>query len=151
MDMSQEINNETGLQMRDATPAAVKLKLYETVARYLLGAIYLFGAIDGALEIFFHTYYTGESSYCSFHGALQHTMYFWPFLKLCELTGAVSLLANYKPALGLAILTPISAVLCLFYAFELHWYIALAVVAMLTIILFRAYIRSYAPLLTKYS
>jgi hypothetical protein len=134
-----------------AAATTTKLKLYETVARYLLGVIYLFGAVDGALGIFFHIFLTGEDTDCSFHAVLQHTLYFWAFLKSCELIGAVSLLANYKPALGLAVVTPISAVLCLFYAFELSWFVALGVVVGLTLVLFRAYWRSYAPLFDKYS
>lgn len=130
----------------------MKLKAYETVARYLLGIIYLFGAVEGALEIFFGIYITGEpGDGCSFFSALQNTTYFWVFLKLIELIGAISLLANYKPALGLIILTPISAVLCLFYIFELKWFIACTVVTVLSLILFRAYFKSYAGLFDKYS
>lgn len=129
----------------------MKVNLYQTIARYLLGLIYLFGAADGVGELFFDFYFTGRSEPDTFHGALQSTTYFWAFLKLCEAVGAVSLLANYKPALGLAIVTPISAVLCLFYAFELHWYIALTVVGGLTLTLLWAYRNSYAPLLYDYS
>jgi hypothetical protein len=139
-----------GVKGRDMSDK-VKLRWYETVARYLLGFIYLFGAADGIGEIFFHYYYTGESELNSFHGALQHTVYFWSFMKLCELLGAISLLANFRPALGLAIVTPISAVLCLFYVFELHWNIAFALVASLTLILLRAYSKSYLPLFARYS
>jgi hypothetical protein len=129
----------------------MKLKLYETIARYLLGIIYLFGAVDGALGLFFHIFITGEDTDCSFHAVLQHTPYFWVFMKSCELLGAISLLANYKPAAGLALVTPISAILCLFYAFELSWFYALIVVIALTVVLFRAYWPSYAPLFAKYS
>lgn len=129
----------------------MKLRLYETVARYLLGALFLFGAVDGAMEIFFHVYWTGESTDGSFHAVLQHTLFFWAFLKLTELVGAISLLGNVKPALGLAILAPISAILCLFYIFELQWFIACGVNVILMSILFRAYRRSYVPLLDKYS
>jgi cell division protein FtsW (lipid II flippase) len=129
----------------------MKLETHQTVARYLLGIIYLFGAVDGALGMFFHIFITGEDTDCSFHAVLQHTAYFWVFLKACELVGAVSLLANYKPAFGLALVTPISAVLCLFYVFELSWFIALAVVIALSVVLFRAYWPSYAPLFATYS
>ena len=127
-----------------------KLKLYETIARYLLGIIYMFGAIDGVMEIFFDTYWTGESTDGSFHAVLQHTLYFWGFLKFIELVGGLSLLLNYKPALGVALLTPISAVLCLFYIFGLQWYYAFALVATLNLVLLRAYWDSYRPLLDAY-
>ncbi|MEQ1514795.1 MAG: hypothetical protein ABL934_19235 [Lysobacteraceae bacterium] len=127
-----------------------KLKTYETIARYLLGIIYLFGAVDGVLDIFFDIYLTGESTDGSFHAVLQHTLYFWGFMKFIELVGAVSLLANFKPAFGLALLTPISAVLCLFYVFELQWYYAFTLVATLNLVLLRAYWDSYRPMLDAY-
>jgi hypothetical protein len=129
----------------------VKLKLYETIARYLLGAIYLFGTVDGALQIFFHVSYTGEPDRCSFTWTLQHTAYFWRFLKLCELIGAFSLLVNYKPALGFAILLPITAIICLVYAFEFHWYVHLVIISGCSLILSKAYFKSFRPLLDEYS
>lgn len=125
------------------------MKLYETAARYLLGIIYLFGAVDGALQIFYGIYLTGESADGSFHDVLQHTLYFWGLLKLVELIGALSLLANYKPALGVAMLTPISVVLCLYYVFELQWFYAFTVVAVLNLILVRAYWPRYRPMLLQ--
>lgn len=128
----------------------MKLKLHETIARYLLGIIYLFGAIDGALAIFFGMHITGKSNPASFHGVLQDTLFFWAFMKFIELVGALSLLLNYKPALGTALLTPISAVLCLFYLFDIHWYYAFTVVAVLNAVLLRAYWSSYRPMLDAY-
>jgi hypothetical protein len=128
----------------------MKLKLYETIARYLLGVIYLFGAVDGFLGIFFGIYMTGMPAECSFLGILKHTLFFWAFMKSIQLIGAISLLGNYKPALGVALLTPISSVLCLFYFFVLHWYYALTVVAVLNAILLRAYWPSYRALFTDY-
>jgi hypothetical protein len=127
-----------------------ELKWYENLARYLLGIIYLFGAVDGALELLCGIYITGEPGGVFLTG-LYRTTYFWAFMKFIELIGAVSLLANHKPVLGLAMLMPISAVLCLFYVFELKWYIAFSVIVCLTTILLRAYHKSYLPLLDKYS
>lgn len=128
----------------------MKLKIHETAARYLLGIIYLFGAVDGILTIFFGMHITGRSNPGSFHAVLQETLYFWSFMKFIELVGALSLLLNYKPALGVALLTPISAVLCLFYVFDLHWYYAFAIVAVLNAVLLRAYWNSYRPMLDAY-
>jgi cell division protein FtsW (lipid II flippase) len=128
----------------------VQLKLYETVARYLLGIIYLFGAVDGVLALGFGIYLTGESTDGSFHDVLQHTVYFWAFMKLIEGIGAISLLLNIKPALGTALVTPISAVLCLFYVFDLQWYYAFTVVAVLNLVLLKAYWPSYRQLLDNY-
>jgi hypothetical protein len=128
----------------------MKIRLYETVARYLLGVIYLFGAVDGALAMFFGIHLSGEPNPGSFLGVLSHTMYFWVFLKSMEFVGAMSLLLNYKPALGTALMTPISAVLCLFYVFDLHWYYAFTIVATLNLVLLRAYWSSYRPMLDAY-
>jgi uncharacterized membrane protein YphA (DoxX/SURF4 family) len=129
----------------------MKMKPYETIARYLLGAIYLFGAVDGALQIFFNTSYTGTPDQYSFTWSLQHTTYFWRFLKLCELIGAFSLLMNYKPVLGFAILVPITSIICLVYAFEFHWYVHLVIISACSLVLFKAYIKSFRPLLDEYA
>lgn len=128
----------------------MKLKLYQTIARYLLGLIYLFGAVDGFLGIFFGIYLTGKAVECSFLGVLKQTLFFWAFMKSIQLIGAVSLLSNYKPALGVALLTPISAVLCLFYFFVLHWYYAMTVVAVLNLVLLKAYWPSYRAMFMDY-
>lgn len=130
----------------------MKMKWYETGSRYLLALIYLFGAIDGALFLFFGIYIHGKPpARYVFLVALQRTTYFWAFMKLLELVGAVSLLANYKPALGVALLMPISSVLCLFYLFELRFFIPLgSLIIISTIILCRAYSKSYAPLFDNY-
>jgi hypothetical protein len=131
----------------------MKMKWYETTARYALGIIYLFGAIDGALFLFFGLYIHGKPpERYVFLVALQRTTYFWAFMKLIELIGAVSLLANYKPALGVALLIPVSSVLCLFYLFELPFFIPLGLIIVVsTMILCRAYAKSYAPLFDDYS
>lgn len=128
----------------------MRLKWHQTVARYLLGIIFVFGAVDGVLELGFGIYMTGESNLSSFHGMLQHTIYFWAFLKLVEAVGGISLLLNLKPAFGTALLTPVSAVLCLFYAFDLHWYYAMAVVGVLNIVLLQAYWPSYRAMFLDY-
>lgn len=125
------------------------MKLYETIARYLLGIIYLFGAFEGAMFLFFDTYLHGKPQGV-FLPALQETTYFWAFMKFIELAGAISLLANYKPALGLVLLTPITAVLALFYVFELQWFIAFTIIVSLTIVLLRAYWPSYIGILKSY-
>ena len=72
---------------------AMRMKWYETTARYLLGAVYLFGAVDGALFLFFGIYMHGKPpAQYTFLLALQGATYFWAFLKLIQLAGAVSLL-----------------------------------------------------------
>jgi hypothetical protein len=131
----------------------MRLKWYETAARYLLGAIYLFGAIDGAMFLLFGMYIHGRpADRLVFLLTLQATTYFWAFLKIIQALGAFSLLANYKPALGNALLLPVSSVLCLFYFFEVPALIppfGLPIIVT-TIILTRAYAPSYRRLFDDY-
>jgi hypothetical protein len=136
---------------RQSTPTLSRLKWYETTARYVLGVIFLFGAVDGALYLLFGIYLHGKPRE-PFLIALEKSTYFWAFLKSMQLVGALSLLANYKPALGVAVLIPISSVMCLFYLFELPGFIPLGfIIAIATIVLCRAYSKSYEHILDNYS
>jgi putative oxidoreductase len=129
------------------------MKWYETTARYLLGLVYLFGAVDGALFLFSGIYMHGKPpDQYVFLLTLQATTYFWAFLKLIQAIGAFSLLSNYKPALGNALLLPVSSCLLLFYVFEgpsLLPTFGLTIV-LTTIVLCRVYWKSYAPLFDSY-
>ena len=127
------------------------MRIYEKISRYFLGFWFAICAIDGWGYIFFGLHLTGDHSEFKLLTSLVSTMYFWVFLKLVQTIGAVSLLANYKPALGLALITPISAVLCLFYLFELAIFIPFGVLIIVsTVVLGRAYSSSYTPLLKSY-
>lgn len=125
------------------------MKFLEIGSRYILSIIYLFGAYDGACYLFFDIYLHGEPQGIFLVG-LQGTTYFWALLKLVELIGGLSLFFNYKPALGIALLTPITAVLALFYLFDAQWYIAFCLVVIPNIILLKAYAKSFAPLWDNY-
>src|ERR1041384_3196884 len=127
-----------------------RLKWYETTARYVLGLIFLFGAVDGALYLLFGIYMHGKPRE-AFLIALEEAKYFWVFLKLIQSVGAVSLLFNYKPALGVALLMPIASVMCLFYVFDYPRLILLGfIIAISMIVLFRAYYKSYAHIFDSY-
>jgi putative oxidoreductase len=131
----------------------MRLKWYETTARYILGAIYLFGAIDGALFLLFGMYIHGKPpEHLVFLITLQATTYFWVFLKSIQAIGAVSLLANYKPAFGNAVLLPVSSVLLLFYLFEGQRLLPTfgLFIFVSTIVLTRAYFPSYRHLFDNY-
>jgi hypothetical protein len=136
---------------RHGTTSHSRLKWYETTARYVLGVIFLFGAVDGALFLLFGIYLHGKPRE-PFLIALEKATYFWVFLKLTQLAGAVSLLTNYKPALGVAVLIPTSSVMCLFYLFELPGFIPFgSIIAIAMIVLCRAYSKSYAHIFDNYS
>ncbi len=127
------------------------MSLYEKISRYYLGVWFSICAIDGWAYLFFNIHLTGDHSEFKLLAGLVTTTYFWAFLKLVQTIGAISLLINYRPALGLALITPISAVLCLFYVFELAMFIPFAILIVAsTIILGRAYKKSYFPLLDPY-
>jgi hypothetical protein len=128
-----------------------RLRWYETTARYVLGVIFLFGAVDGALYLLFGIYLHGKPGE-PFLIALEQARYFWAFLKTMQLVGAVSLLANYKPALGVAVLIPISSVMLLFYLFDLPGFIPFGcIIAISMIVLCRAYSKSYVHIFDNYS
>jgi hypothetical protein len=135
---------------KQGTTTRSRLKWYETTARYLLGAIFMFGAVDGALYLLFGIYLHGKPRE-AFLIALEQAKYFWAFLKSIQLVGAVSLLFNYKPALGVALLIPIASVMCLFYLFDLPGFIPLGfIIAIAMFALCRAYYKSYAHIFDNY-
>ena len=135
---------------RQGTTARSRLKWYETTARYILGVIFLFGAVDGALYLLFGIYIHGKPRE-AFLIALEQAKYFWAFLKSLQLVGAMSLLFNYKPALGVAVLIPISSVMCLFYLFDLPGFIPFGVImATAMIVLCRAYYKSFEHIFDNY-
>jgi hypothetical protein len=118
--------------------------------RVILGLIFLAGAIDGFAFVF-----TGEHLLhpptadpgLELEEALKATGFFWPFMKTVELIGALCLLTNWAPAFGLAILSPLVAVIVLFHVFLNPQGIPLAVVLLICVaLLYRAYAPRYASL-----
>jgi uncharacterized membrane protein YphA (DoxX/SURF4 family) len=96
----------------------MKNSLLTTVPRILLGLIFLVGAIDGFSFIFTGSHLihppTSEKG-LTFEAGLKAAGFFWPLMKTVELVGALCLLTNKAPALGLALLSPIIAVIVLFH------------------------------------
>ncbi|MCA0317571.1 MAG: hypothetical protein LCH88_05810 [Proteobacteria bacterium] len=88
--------------------------------RVLLGLLFLVSAVDGFWFIFSgnHLIHPPTSDKGKqFELALQASGFFWPFLKTINLAGALSLLFNVAPALGLALIAPVMATIVLFHAF----------------------------------
>lgn len=86
--------------------------------RVLLGLIFLAGALDGFWFIFTgqHAIHPPTSDAgLAFEAALKATGFFWPLMKSVELVAALCLLSNKAPALGLALLAPLLAVIVLFH------------------------------------
>ena len=89
------------------------------VPRVLLGFVFLVGAIEGFTFIFtgshlIHPPISPEGA--AFEAALHRSGFLWPLMKTVELIAALCLLSNRAPALGLALVTPIMAVIVLFHA-----------------------------------
>jgi hypothetical protein len=127
----------------------MKLTVFQTISRYLLGLFYLIGAIDGAMYLIFNIEMGPKPDDVFFLGLLK-TTYFWALMKSIQLIGALSLLANYKPALGFALLAPITSVLFLYYLFELKWYLVALFLLVTSVLLLKLYSKSYRYLLDKY-
>jgi hypothetical protein len=119
-----------------------------TVPRVVLGLIFLAGAIDGFAFIFTgaHLLHPPTSDRgLEFEAALKATGFFWPLMKIVELTGALCLLSNRAPVFGLATLSPIMTVVVLFHLFLNPQGIPLAfLVVVCGALLLRAYASRYA-------
>ena len=93
--------------------------LTDIAPRLMLGGIFLLGAVDGFAFIFTgaHLIHPPTSSAGhAFEAALKDAGFLWPLMKSIELIGALLLLTNRAPALGLALLAPIMTVIVLFHA-----------------------------------
>ena len=89
-----------------------------TIPRILLGLIFLVSAVDGFwwLATGSHLIHPPTSERgLAFEAALDNAGFFIPLMKVVDLLGALSLLLNIVPALGLALIAPIMAVIVLFH------------------------------------
>jgi uncharacterized membrane protein (UPF0136 family) len=89
-----------------------------TIPRILLGLLFLVSAADGFwwMATGNHLIHPPTSERgVVFETALQNSGFFWPLLKSVNLVGALSLLTNIAPALGLALIAPVMAVIVLFH------------------------------------
>jgi hypothetical protein len=96
----------------------MKTLLLVTVPRVLLGLLFLFSAVDGFwwLATGTHLIHPPTSTRgVAFEEALQASGFLWPLLKTINLVGALSLLSNIAPALGLALIAPVMTVIVLFH------------------------------------
>ncbi|WP_156443611.1 hypothetical protein [Burkholderia sp. MSMB1835] len=95
----------------------MKSMLLCTVPRFLLGLIFLVGAIDGFALIFtgsnlIHLPMSEKGR--TFVTSLHSMVFLFPMVKTIELVGSLCLLSNRAPALGLALLAPIMSVIVVF-------------------------------------
>jgi putative oxidoreductase len=116
-----------------------------TLPRIVLGLVFLVGAIDGFVFITTGAHLvhppTSEPG-LQFEAALKAAGFLWPLMKTMEIIGAACLLSNRAPALGLALLAPIMAVVVLFHAFLNRQGLPLAA---LLVVCGALLLRCYAP------
>ncbi len=96
----------------------MKTLLLVTVPRVLLGLLFLVSAVDGFwwLATGTHLIHPPTSTRgVAFEEALQASGFLWPLLKTINLVGALSLLSNIAPVLGLALIAPVMTVIVLFH------------------------------------
>jgi len=94
------------------------IKKATTLARYLLGLIFLVMGINGFVEFIPFAEKGPEAN--AFFAALEQTGFFWPFEKACEILFGVLLLTNRFVPLAIEGLVPIIANIMLFHLFFLH-------------------------------
>jgi putative oxidoreductase len=133
---------------------AIKNFLLATTPRLLLGLVFLVGAIDGVAFVLTGTQFihlpTSDRG-LAFEAALKAAGFFWPLMKMVQLIGGLCLLTNRAPALGLALLSPIMAVIVLFHFVLNPGGIPLAVLLVVTGVMLvfqyrRQLVRLLAPL-----
>ncbi|MET3891879.1 hypothetical protein ABIE41_002955 [Bosea sp. OAE506] len=96
----------------------MKTLLLVTIPRVLLGLLFLVSAVDGFwwLATGTHLIHPPTSARgVAFEEALHASGFLWPLLKTVNLVGALSLLGNIAPALGLALIAPVMTVIVLFH------------------------------------
>lgn len=118
--------------------------------RTVLGLLFLVSAIDGfwAMATGNHLIHPPVSpSGRLFEQGLQASGFFWPFLKLINLIGGLSLVFNVAPAFGLALIAPVMATIVLFHAFLNPQGLPMAGILVVTgLMLVWAYRDRYAPM-----
>lgn len=92
--------------------------LMVTLPRILLGLVFLASAVDGvwwlSTGVKLINPPTSEQG-TIFQQGLMNSGFFWPLMKAVDLVGALSLLLNLAPAFGLALLSPIMAVIVAYH------------------------------------
>ena len=118
-----------------------------TLPRVVLGLMFLTASINGFSFILtgsplFHLP-TSERG-LQFEAALKEAGFFWPLMKIVEITGAFCLLSNRAPAFGLAILSPIMTVVVLFHLLNPRGIPVAVLLVACGALLLRAYAYRYA-------
>jgi hypothetical protein len=120
-----------------------------TVPRILLGLIFLVSAVDGFwwMATGNHLIHPPTSEQGLALEAVLQQSFIWPMVKVVNLTGALSLIANVAPAFGLALIAPIMTVIVFFHLVLNPQGLPVAIIlVVLGLLLVFAYRQRYAAL-----
>ncbi|MXW01032.1 MAG: DoxX family protein [Holophagales bacterium] len=90
------------------------MKHLPTIARILLGLVFVFGGVTGLFELAEPE--MGEEG-AAFMGAIMDTGYLWPVLKVTEIVCGVLLILGMFVPLALVVLAPVALNILLFHIF----------------------------------
>lgn len=90
------------------------MKHLPTIARILLGLVFVFGGVTGLFELAEPE--MGEEG-AAFMGAIMDTGYLWPVLKMTEIVCGVLLILGMFVPLALVVLAPVALNILLFHIF----------------------------------
>ena len=90
------------------------MKHLPTIARILLGLVFVFGGVTGLFELAEPE--MGEEG-TAFMGAIMDTGYLWPVLKVTEIVCGVLLILGMFVPLALVVLAPVALNILLFHIF----------------------------------
>ncbi|MXX73783.1 MAG: DoxX family protein [Holophagales bacterium] len=90
------------------------MKHLPTIARILLGLMFVFGGVTGLLQLAEPE--MGEDG-AAFMGAIMDTGYLWPVIKVTEIVCGVLLILGMFVPLALVVLAPVVLNILLFHVF----------------------------------
>ncbi|MDE2689783.1 MAG: DoxX family protein [Holophagales bacterium] len=91
------------------------MKHLPTIARILLGLLFVFGGVTGLFELVEQPEVGEEAA--AFMGAIMDTGYLWPVIKVTEIVCGVLLILGMFVPLALVVLAPVALNILLFHVF----------------------------------
>ena len=91
------------------------MKHLPTIARILLGLLFVFGGVTGLFQLVEQPEVGEEAA--AFMGAIMDTGYLWPVIKVTEIVCGVLLILGMFVPLALVVLAPVALNILLFHVF----------------------------------
>ena len=103
------------------------MKHLPTIARILLGLLFVFGGLTGLFQLVEQPEVGEEAA--AFMGAIMDTGYLWPVIKVTEIVCGVLLILGMFVPLALVVLAPVALNILLFHVFLEPSGVAVGIVA----------------------